>query len=305
MHFDPGARDGIFNGPDESEYGDAAVGRIYDALAALAATPSQANRRKLRAAFREGYARQRIDPLRERLGNAPPEGSERLYPELRELFLRSGHREEVKFALSLMSGFRQPDDADLVRIIGRHEEFTLYAAAALAIVTDDPLGEWLALLPHVQGWGRTELTGLILREPRSRDVREQLVREGLGVGNALLLATECRLDELLARPDVDDGVLAGARDILDALARSIDSPYDLADFEHAGPAVEAFLARLAERPGRIEAAHAVAGIRAYLTTTAGTRGEAPEDDRLAACGLGAERAARVVAACDALLAAAS
>ena len=58
-----------------------------------------------------------------------------------------------------MSGFRQPDDADLFRVIGRHEEFTLYAAVALAIVTDDPLGEWLALLPHVQAGGARSSAG--------------------------------------------------------------------------------------------------------------------------------------------------
>ena len=155
--FAPGALEGIFGGPDDSEFGREAVERIYDALVALAADPGTATRRRLAKRFREGYVRARIDPLRDRLVESPPKNAELLYPELREIFLRSGHRDEVKFAMALMSGFRRPGDADLFRVIGRHAEFTLYAAVALATVTDDPLAEWLALLEHVEGWGRTEL----------------------------------------------------------------------------------------------------------------------------------------------------
>ena len=302
VHFAPGARDGIFSGPDDSEYGRAAVERVYDALAALAAKPTAATRRRLREVFREGNVRQRIDPLRERLGSSPPAGAERLYPELRELFLRSGHRDEVKYALSLMSGFRQPADADLFRVIGRHEEFTLYAAVALALVSDDPLGEWLALLPHVRRFGRNELAGLILREPRSREVREQLVSQGLGAGNGLVLAAGCRLDELMARPWVDARVLAGAREILDSLIWNLDSAYDLTDYPDAGVAVEHFLARLSERSLAPGEARTVAELRRFLFRAGACPAELPGDVRLAACGLDHERLARVYAACEALLA---
>jgi hypothetical protein len=88
---------------------------------------------------------------------------------------------------------------------------------------------------------------LILREPRSRAVREQLACSGLGVGNALALAVGCRLDELLAYADVDDRVVAGALEILQSLAAAHDSPAGLADYPEAGPALEALRARLAER----------------------------------------------------------
>ncbi|HEY3614292.1 MAG TPA: hypothetical protein VGK92_11330, partial [Gaiellales bacterium] len=292
--FAPGALEGVFAGPGDPAEVEAAVDRLYAALEALAAKPSAGTRRKLRERFREGGVRAKIDALRERLAESPPEHSVRLYPELRELFLRSGRRDEVKFAMALVSGFRRSEDADLFRIIGRHDEFTLYAAVALATVTDDALGEWLALLPHVSGWGRTELSGLILREPRSQLVREQVARHGLGVGNALELAVGCRLDELLARADVDDHAVAGARDILQSLAADWDSPATLTDYADAGVAVEALLARLAERDGGLDDFVAVDDLRSFLAADENRDGDG-EGDRFEASGFTAERRARVLA----------
>ena len=302
LAFAPGALEGVFAGPGDPAEVAEAVARLYAALAALAAKPSAANRRKLRERFREGGARLRIDALRERLAKSPPEHAVRLYPELRELFLRSGHRDEVKFAMALMSGFRRPEDADLFRIVGRHEEFTLYAAVALATVSDDPLGDWLALLPHVRGWGRSELVSLILREPRSREVREQLVRAGVGFGDPVGFALGVRLDELLARPDVDDLVLAGARDVLHALADGRDSAWVLTEYEHAGPAVEAYVARVSERGGGLEEFVAVAALRRFLADDGNRATAGATVDRFEASGLTAERLERVVVGCDAFLA---
>src|SRR5205823_10352173 len=132
-------------------------------------------RERVRELFREGDVRVRVDALTSRLSAFPPRNPERLYVELRAIFLKSGHRDEVKYTMALMSTFRRPDDADLFRVIGRHEEFTLYAAVALSNVVNDAVREWSELLQHVSGWGRTELTELILRELQPEAVREKLV----------------------------------------------------------------------------------------------------------------------------------
>ena len=165
---------------------------------------------------------------------------------MRELFLRSGYRDEVKYAMALMSGFGRPEDADLFRVVGRHEEFTVYAAVALATVTGDPLGEWLGLLPHVSGWGRTELAELILREPRSEDVRASScvrarVRECARARARLPPRPAAR-----ARQTSMPNCSAGAREIIDSLVWDSDSPDALTDYEDAGPAVENLLLGLGE-----------------------------------------------------------
>jgi hypothetical protein len=294
IRWAPGALEGVTLGMGaEDAEAAVAVDQIYRALAALARKPSQANRRRLRELFQEGEVRWRIDPLRDRLSAESPPNAVELYPELRELFLRSGYRDEVKYAMALMAGFGRPEDADLFRVIGRHEEFTLYAAVALGSVSGDPVEEWLDLLTLVPsgGWGRTELSQLILREPRSELVRERLLRNGLGVGNALTLAGGCQLAELLARPQVDDELLDGACAVVEALVwESRDLAADLADYDEAGAAVEALLRHICERVPDLGAFVTVFELRRFL------RDE--RDERFEACGLGDER---LVAQCTAFL----
>ncbi len=168
----------IVAAPGDPAEAEDAVERIHAALVTLAAKPNSGRHRRVCQLFREGDVRGRIDALRDRLSADPPAHADRLYPELREIFLRSGYRDEVKYAMALMSGFGRREDAELFRIVGRHEEFTLYAAVALATVSDDPLRDWLDLLPHVEGWGRIELSELILREPPPDALRERLIGEG-------------------------------------------------------------------------------------------------------------------------------
>ncbi len=293
VRFAPGAAERIFGGvPSEQDF--AAVDRLYTALAALARKPSQQHRKRVRELFREGGVRMRIDPLRDRLSAESPPNAVELYTELRELFLRSGHPDEVKYAMALMAGFGRPEDADLFRVVGRHEEFTVYAAVALGSVVPDPEAEWLDLLGHVTGWGRTELAELILREPRSRAVRERLVGDGLGYDNALLLAVECRLEELLEQTAVDAALLAGAAGIIDALAGPWDSQSSLTDYPGAGAAVEGLLRHIGDAPRRLETFMSVFDLERYLTTEA-------EPEGLAASGFDRERLARVRARCSEIL----
>jgi hypothetical protein len=289
-----GALEGIFAVAGPGPLDEEAIDALYDALTALAAKPNAVTRGRLRRLFREGDVRVRIDGLRERLSAESPPHAELLYPELREILLTSGHRDEVKYSMALMSGFGRREDAELFRVLGRHEEFTLYAAVALATVSDDPVAEWLALLEHVSGWGRTELAELILRDPQPERVRERVLCHGLGYGNALALARGCRLDQLLARHAIGDDLLAGALSVIDELVRGSAAPFSLADYADAGAAVEALLGHLAGRPRSGAAATTARALRNWL--------EAAEGGSLEASGFDDERRGRLRRQCSAYLA---
>lgn len=301
IRFAPGALEGAFVRYAESHDDEAAVEHLHRALIALADHPSGRARRRVRTLFREGDVRIRIDALTDRLRAFLPRHPERLYSEMREIFLRSGHRDEVKYATALMSTFGRVEDAELFRVIGRHEEFTLYAAVALGNVVEDPLDEWLGLLPHVSGWGRTELSELILREPQPEAIRERLVREGSGVGNAHALARGCRLHELLARPDIDDELLARAREIIDSLVWSWDSPSVLTDYEHAGEAVESLVRHMSERAQSLDDFITVFELKAFLTDEKFRYDAETGEDTLAQSGFDEERLERVVGLCAAFI----
>jgi hypothetical protein len=247
IRFAPGALEGTFAryggdfaGDDAEEANGAgaeapdAVSALHAALVRLADRPGRRFRRAVEELFRESAARSLADPLRDRLAAFPPRDVDRLYAEIRAIFLGSGDRETVKLAMVVLAGFGRAEDAELFRVIGRHEEFTLYAAVALADVLEDPLPEWKRLLLAVSQWGRTELSELMLRDA-TPETRDFVLRHGLAIGNALSLAVGCRLDEALATDDLDDELLLAAGKILAALAQPFDSPDELYDYSTARP----------------------------------------------------------------------
>jgi hypothetical protein len=217
LRWAPGALEGAFARHAGGETDEEVVDELHAALVELADRPGSRSRARARAAFCRAEPRTHVDRVLARLDSFPPRDPKRLHSELRTLALESGRREEVKFALAILGAFHRPGDADLLRTFARHEEFTLYAAIALANIVDDPATEWLELIRHVRGWGRVELVELLLREPRL-DVCAFLLRDGFRNSvmygyTAHLVAERCDLAGVLER-ETDDSLVAGARDIL-------------------------------------------------------------------------------------------
>jgi hypothetical protein len=320
ISFAPGALEGTFvrywGGADVAE---ARAEELHEAVVALADQPGSAARRRVVELAREVDVRTSVDPLIERLAAEPPADLDRLHAELVQLLVGGERREEVKLAIALLGPFGYRPDTELFRTLAYHEEFTLYAAIALANAVDDPVAEWLALLPHLSGWGKTELSELLLREP-NEDVCSHLLRHGQSIGNALLLATECRLHEALATDNVDEELLDGARGIFDALTGSFDSPDTLLDWPHAGPATVRLLELLEPRTDLLGDFLLADQIRNLLTEPSAEddaaldeaiadlggdpdafEPEPPHEEQLRTAGFDDDRLARALELCEAIL----
>jgi hypothetical protein len=293
LRWAPGALEGAFSRyaaePEEEDI-RARVDELHRAVVRLADQPGARQRARLRRLLREDDVRSVIDQLLQRLTEFPPRDQDRLYEELKRLLLESGRRSEVKLALAVVGAFGNPDDAKIFRTLARHEEFTLYGAIALANTVEDTTSEWLDLLRHVDGWGKTELAELLLREP-TPEICDVLLRHGLSIGNALELAVGCKLHEALVRPDVDDELLEGARRIFDELTWGFEGPEELFDYDHAGAAVERFLEHLVPRAQSLD--HF---LTAYELGRYAEEAEA-HGERRTAVGLDGERRRRIVDLC--------
>ncbi|RME22655.1 MAG: hypothetical protein D6798_15250, partial [Deltaproteobacteria bacterium] len=140
----------------------------------------------------------------------------------------SPDREAVKAGVALL-GMLSLDDGDLslLRLLGSHDEFTLYVAVALGAQVDDAEQELFALAGRTTGWGRIHA---VLRIADSEDprIRGWLLREGfqnrvMDRYLALPCARGARLDEALAAARIDDELLVGGGRILAALVEA-DGP---------------------------------------------------------------------------------
>src|SRR5207248_2725531 len=117
--------------------------------------------------------------------------------------------------------YGQPQDMEIFRTLGRHEEFTLFCAVGLANACDDGETQLWELAKHVDGWGRIHLVER-LSKTENPEIKDWLLREGYknsvmyeylaypcAVGGGLLAALEA--------DEVDDDLLLSAAEIIQAL----------------------------------------------------------------------------------------
>ena len=226
------------------------VEELHRALVELADRPRRGARNAVTELFRAGAQISLVRALAARLRDEPPSDPDALYTELRTILFETRSRDELKFAIVLVGTYERAEDTEAFRVLARHEEFTLFGAAALAYGADDWVGECLALLPDASSGGATELSQLLLHSEDER-VYSSLLRRSAANGHALDLAVGW-LCEALDSGDVDDDLRRGARSILDCLPWSFAEPDALSDHPDAGIAVERFLELLTDRASTLD-----------------------------------------------------
>ncbi|MDO6406525.1 hypothetical protein [Pantoea phytobeneficialis] len=134
----------------------------------------------------------------------------------------SPDRNVVKFAMALMAYFPQQRTVEILQVLARHDEFTLYAVVALRAMLEpeEYAPVWYGMAQRVTGWGRIHL---MERMPEQMDdeLRRWLLREGFS--NSVMneyTAVNCAVrGGLLAALETehDDALLMGAAEMLYAM----------------------------------------------------------------------------------------
>jgi hypothetical protein len=238
---------GHHTGPADPE---AELGRV---LALLVGTRGRWRRTAARDALydelRDGRVLAFVDELLARIEDA------RVHHDLASWLVRQGeHREPVKFGMALLGRAATAEDLDVLRVLGRHEEFTLYAAVALARQADDPEGELWRLARGVDGWGRVHVIERLAGTERP-DIKGWLLRGGfrnsvMDEYTAYTAATTGDLAAALEGP-VDPELLAGAVGILRALLAGGPAE-DIGDYADGPRALRMVLELVREHPTTAE-----------------------------------------------------
>jgi hypothetical protein len=165
---------------------------------------------------------------------------------------KSPDRGAVKFAIALFGVIPGADHGDLLLTLGKHEEFTLYVAVALANREGDQAESKLfELAKSVEGWGRIS-TVERLAKTSDPTIKAWMLREGFRnrIMNEYLAYTCASAGELrreLESECVDPPLLRGAGDIIRALitggpAENID------DYADGAVVIERYLQNLGSEP---------------------------------------------------------
>ncbi|MBM7769906.1 hypothetical protein JOD54_000110 [Actinokineospora baliensis] len=186
----------------------------------------------------------------------------------RKLATEAEHRAPVKFGIALLGLGADAADVDVLLRLGRHEEFTVFAAAAVRATQADPEPALLALASGVEGWGRIgvverfdDTTGPVLREWLLRGGFRNTVLDGYLAHRA---ATVGGLVPALSAADVDDELLDAATDIICALIEGGPAE-DIDDYDEAPVAVSLLVGHLIRRAHSLRHFVATARISEFLS----------------------------------------
>lgn len=268
LSWAPGALDGAFGHAGDVAGDEERAARVADVVRWACQRPSTRRRRVLYKQVREDTVLEIADPLAQHLSAHLPD------PQAARdlgcwLASTAPDRGAVKVGLVLLGVAGVGQALHVVRMLGAHEEFTLYAAAALANGTDDPEIELWAMARKVDGWGRIHCVER-LQHTVDPAIRDWILRAGfrnavLDDYLALIAARTGGLLPALRGPHVDRELLTAAGEILQALLPG-GPDGDIDDYEDAADAVEAYLEAMRTRATDLGDLTAVTALQEWLAS---------------------------------------
>ncbi|MCC6333981.1 MAG: hypothetical protein IT380_08335 [Myxococcales bacterium] len=246
LRWAPGAMDGVL-GHHVGEGDQAkAVDDVVTALSRAVRAADPASLEALYAALKANSTIEIVDSILARIEGDRDLQPDRIHALARWLATRAADREPVKAGMALLGLIGQAADEDVLLTLGRHEEFTLFAAVAVTNSSSQPDRLLWRLAKGVDGWGRIQ-TVERLAQTSDPEIKAWLLREGYR--NSVMyeyLAYTCAvagdLKSELARPEVDGALFDGASELLATLIDGQGGPAEgIDDYESAPAALESYL----------------------------------------------------------------
>ena len=268
IKFASGARDGVFTHHVANGETDTA-GNLFAAVRDAAAGRWFTRRRYARL-----YERAKspdllstIDPLLGHIRDSSIDGR-RLHRVAMRLATESAHRGPVKLGIALLGLFPVELHREVLLTLGRHDEFTLYAAVALSNGQEDADDDLWYLAKQVHGWGRIHLVER-LADTKRRDILDWILREGfrnavMDEYLAYLAASRGDLLAALSADEVDDELLYAAGDLLVALFAG-GPAQDIYDYADGAAVTRIYLTLMRDHASDLRHLLAVGAIRDFVT----------------------------------------
>lgn len=265
-----GGFDGTFGHHGGGEQAKQKATQVASLVASIARTGSVDAQRDLYAILQQDSVLDFLDAAIEQMVQQRTPVTDPLRQFAVNLATRSPDREPVKFALSLLGVIRDQKNVDVIALLGRHEEFTLFAAVALTNTLPDPEPALFDLAQRVHGWGRIHVVER-LADTNNPEIKRWLLLRGYDNNVmheylAFICATSGDLDRALAAKEVDGETLNASTDLLRALVAG-GPARDINDYAQAAPVVSDYLRHIEHRPLRLGYFGVVESIADYVSSS--------------------------------------
>lgn len=268
IRYAPGMLDSIF-GTEHSESATSTVVELTKLLKLVSLNGDEASRLSFYKAVTErDSAISIIDEFLDNVANSAIIVEPYLLTFIKELAFQTSHRNSVKFGIAMLGRCRVTSVMEDIIVLGLHDEFTAFAAVAIANSVDNPAGILWDLAKKVNGWGRIRVVDLLVKFELPDEIKEWLVLEGYK--NHIMyeyLAYPCaihgELHEKLGLVSISHVLFKSAGDIIDALINGGPAE-DMRCYEFAAVAVENYLRHAKEHASDIADYNLLTKIKDFL-----------------------------------------
>lgn len=222
IKFAPGLMDAMF-GADKSEESTSRIKRISNLISKIAKNGGNQNKSDF---YREIIENESvigiIDEFLQKLVQSSLPVEPYLFDYANKLATKTNNRNTVKFGIAILGLCQNKKAIDDIKILGLHDEFTIYSAIALSNLSNDLVNDLWELAKQVNGWGKIQLVDRLAEMELNSEIEDWLVLEGYKNNImyeylALTCAKNGRLNEKLNVESIDDNLYASAGDIIIAL----------------------------------------------------------------------------------------
>jgi hypothetical protein len=282
VRFAPGLMDAMFGG-DDSDDSKKRINELTKHLKRVASNGDKISEQEFYRLITENEGVIGIidDFLQAVVANSLPI-EPYLFKYAKDLTTKTDKRNAVKFGIAILGLCQNISVLHDIKILGLHDEFTVYASIAIAYLSDNAENDLWELAKKVDGWGKIQLVDRLSRPDLSQPIKDWLIYEGYK--NSIMyeyLAYTCaingELHKKLEADEINHKLFKSASDIIEALI-AIDGPSeDITTYPFASQVIEDFIRHAKIQANDISDFIALHKIKDFLTELQNEIGEQKEN----------------------------
>ena len=268
IKFAPGLMDAMF-GADESEESKSRIKHLSNLISKIAKNGDNQSKSDF---FREITENETVIEIIDEFLQKLVQNSLPIEPYLfnyaNKLAAKTNNRNTVKFGIAILGLCQNKKPIDDIKILGLHDEFTVFSAIALSNLSDNLVNDLWELAKQVDGWGKIQLVDRLAEMELNSEIKDWLVLEGYKNNImyeylALTCAQNGMLNEKLNAESIDNNLYSSASDIIIALMDE-GPAVGMSGYDESSETIENFIRHSKKRNLNINSYITLHRIKDYL-----------------------------------------